>query len=349
METKRIIGIMSTLCLVLMVTGLPLLGVHAEAASGKAIELKFAHWMPPGSEFVKWAFWPFVEEINTRGRGRIHVTEYGGCALGKPFDHLDMVEKGIAEFAYITVTWSPGRFPLTDVLGLPVNYPDNKVAHEISTAVYDRILHKEFDTVYAFAAGQTPQQYLNLTKPVKTLEQLKGLRIRDPGGIQSRVVKALGAVPVMMPVPDVYLSLDKGVIDGAVMTPLMTHTYKFYEVTKFTLKFPLGCALSAMIMNKDAWEKLPADLKIIVDSAGRKFEFYKMIYQDYFMERDMGELAAVGPVYSLPPEEAKRWHAPIRAVVEKWVAEQEGKGLPAKEVVSIFREECKKKGVAFPY
>lgn len=326
MKISRQIFLVGTIFLLIMMASFLHFGTYANAASEKPLELRFAHWMPPGSEYVNWFIKPFIDEVNRRGKGKIHITEYGGCALGKPLDHLDMVEKGIADFAYITVSWYPGRFPLTEVLGLPVSYPNNKVAFEISTAVYDRILKKEFGTVHAFAAGQTPEQYINLTRPIKSLEDFKGLKIRDPGGIQTRAVKALGAVPVMMPVPDVYLSMNRGVIEGAVMTPLMTHMYKFYEVTKFTLKFPMGCALSSVIMNKDVWNKLPGDLKAIVEAAGRKSEMYKMTFQDYFIERDMGEMAAAGPVYTLPPKEAERWYARLQPMVKKWASELEAKG-----------------------
>jgi TRAP-type C4-dicarboxylate transport system substrate-binding protein len=143
--------------------------------------------------------------------------------------------------------------------------------------------------------------------------------------------------------------MRRGVIDGAVMVPYMMKIYRIHEVTKFTLKFHMGCALAENMMNKNSWERLPDDLKPIVEAAGRMAAQSKYISGDYTEMKEMAAVAKAGPVYVLPAQEEARWSKAMKPVVDRWVADMEAKGLPAREVVSIFREECTKRGVAWPY
>jgi TRAP-type C4-dicarboxylate transport system substrate-binding protein len=342
--------LLCSICFVIVAVAIP---ISISYGKDKVIELRYGMWVPPkkpAGNICQVDIWNvFCDEITRRSRGRMRVTYYPGAALGKPIEHLHMVEKGIVDFSYSTMSWYPGRFPLSMILSLPMDYPSYWVAAEISEALFDRILYKEYESVHAFAPGGMGQFYLNLTKPVKTLEEFKGLRIRDPGGVLSRVLKALGATPVMMPLPEVYMSMERGVIDGAIMIPYMMKVFSIHEVTKFTLKFQIGCAIAGTLMNKNSWDKLPADLKPIVEGAGRKLALNRFITQDYCEDKDMEKVAKAGPMYVLPPKEAERWHAAIRPVVQQWVADREAEGLPGKEVVSIFREECEKRGVPWPY
>lgn len=127
---------------------------------------------------------------------------------------------------YFTATWTPGRFPLSDVLSMPVFIGGKEVAVEIGNTMYEKILHQEFTEVKMLSLNGCIQAYLWTTEPVHTLEELKGLRIRSPGGLQTYMIEALGAEPVFMPLGDVYLSMETGVIDGIVTCPPLFHAFK---------------------------------------------------------------------------------------------------------------------------
>jgi TRAP-type C4-dicarboxylate transport system substrate-binding protein len=103
-------------------------------------------------------------------------------------------------------------------------------------------------------------------------------------------------------------------------------------------------------MNKRVWEKIPDDLKPMVTEEIRRMNALPNKINDDNLERDMKIMEKAGiEVYTLPPEEVARWNQTLKPTVDKWVEDLEAKGLPAKKVLNIYREECQKRGIGFPY
>ncbi len=223
---------------------------------------------------------------------------------------------------------------------------------DIGNAMYDRILKREFPGVEMIELNGCISAYLWTTKPVKTLEECKGLRIRSPGGHQTNYIKSIGAEPVFMPLGDVYLALETGTIDGLVTCPPLVLAFKLYEVAKYGTLCTFGCVTEGIIMNEKSWKKTPDDLKPIIKkvcsnpfrtTGGLTRDVYKVMMKD---------IAGKGVnLYTLPEKEADRWYAGFQGETKKWVKGLEAKGLPAKETVIMYNEECEKRGVkcvAFP-
>ncbi|MFP3928230.1 MAG: hypothetical protein ACLFUP_04935, partial [Desulfobacteraceae bacterium] len=167
-------------------------GVQAESK----MKLKFSTWHPPAGREVKTVWTPMLEELKERSNGRIDYTMYAGGALGKGPEHYDIVAKGMSDMGYFTATWTPGRFPLSDVLSLAAWVDGKDVATDIGNEMYERILHEEFQGVKMIELNGCIQAFLWTTKPVRSVEDCKGLRIRSPGGHQTNYIKALGMEPV---------------------------------------------------------------------------------------------------------------------------------------------------------
>ena len=157
-----------------------------------------------------------LEELKKRSDGRIDYTLYAGGALGKGPEHFDIVKNGLSDMGYFTATWTPGRFPLSDVLSLATPVEGKEIAVSIGNKMYaeNEEVQKEFEGVKVLELNGCISAYLWTKKPVKTLEDCKGLKIRTPGGFQTSYIKSLGAEPVFMPLGDVYLALETGTIDG---------------------------------------------------------------------------------------------------------------------------------------
>lgn len=323
-----------------------------ELAYGQITNLRFSTWHPPLSREVKTVWEPMLSEMNKRSGSKIVSTMYAGAALGKGPEHYDIVAKGISDMGYFTATWTPGRFPLSDVLSLAAWVDGKDIATDIGNAMYDRILHLEFKGVKMIELNGCIQSFLWTKKPVRSLADTKGLKIRTPGGHQTNYIKALGAEPIFMPLGDVYLAIETGTIDGLVTCPPLVLAYKLYEVAKHGVVATFGCVTEGVIMNLESWNKLPEDQKKIVESVARNpfrttggltREVYKV------MMKEISEKSV--SLYTLPPDEAERWYDRFREETRKWVASLEAKGLKAKEVVRIYNEECEKRGVkvvAFP-
>ncbi|MDI6761800.1 MAG: TRAP transporter substrate-binding protein [Thermodesulfobacteriota bacterium] len=323
-----------------------------QSAYGQTTNLRFSTWHTPLSREVKTVWEPMLEEIKKKSGGKITSTMYAGSALGKGAEHFDIVAKGLSDMGYFTATWTPGRFPLSDVLSLAVWVDGKDLATDIGNAMYERILHREFKDVKVIELNGCIQSFLWTKKLVQSLSDIKGLKIRSPGGHQTHYIKALGAEPIFMPLPDVYMAIETGTIDGLVTCPPLVLAFKLNEVAKHGIVTTFGCVTEGVIMNQDSWKKVPDDQKKVIEAVGHNpfrttggltREAYKVM---------MKEIADKGvKLYTPPADEAERWFDGFREVTRKWVADLEGKGLPGKEVVKMYNVECEKRGVkcvAFP-
>ena len=331
---------------------LALLFFASGAMAQSKMHIKFSTWHPPVAREGKTVWTPMLEELKKRSNGRITYTLYAGGALGKGPEHYDIVAKGLSDMGYFTATWTPGRFPVSDVLSLAVLVGGKDIGTDIGNAMYERILHTEFPGVKMIELNGCIQAYLWTRKPVKSLEDCKGLRIRSPGGHQTNYIKSIGAEPVFMPLGDVYLSLETGTIDGLVTCPPLVLAFKLYEVAKYGALATFGCVTEGVIMNQKSWDKTPSDLKpIILEVCSNPFRTTGGLNNDVY-ETMMKEIKGKGVnLYSLPDNEANRWYRGFQEETKKWVAGLEAKELPAKKAVIMYNEECDKRGikcVAFP-
>jgi TRAP-type C4-dicarboxylate transport system substrate-binding protein len=315
----------------------------------ETIHLRFSTWHPPAGADVLKLWIPMLEEMERRSDGRITFTMYAGGALGKGPDHYDIVMKGLSDIGYHTITWTPGRFPLTEVLSAPIMFPGKYMGVEVGMAMYERILYREFPDTKVLHLNACVHSFLyTAEKEVHTLEDIEGLRIRTWGGLGTSMLKALGAEPVFMPLGEVYLAMEMGVIDGLITCPALVMAFKLYEVSRYAVKIPFGCVAEGLFMNLDTWERVPDDLKPIIEEVGR--DAYKIagIFDEKWLEYTLAKIGEHMQFITLSPEEEERWLERFRIGLAEWVEELEGKGLPAEEALRIFHEEVQKRGVPFP-
>jgi TRAP-type C4-dicarboxylate transport system substrate-binding protein len=329
-----------------------LLPPAASAQSPSTMHIKFSTWHPPMSREVKTVWEPMLEELKKKSNGRITYTLYPGGALGKGPEHYDIVAKGLSDMGYFTATWTPGRFPVSDVLSLAASVDGKDISTEIGNAMYDKMLKQEFPGVKMIELNGCIQSFMWTTKPIKSIEDVKGLRIRSPGGHQTNYIKALGAEPVFMPLGDVYLAMQTGTLDGLVTCPPLVLAFKLNEVAKQGTLATFGCVTEGVIMNEKSWQNTPDDLKpIIMEVCHNPFKTTGGLNQGVYKTM-MKEITDKGvTLYQMPEDQQQRWFTLFQEETRKWVAELEGKGLKAKEAVFAYNEEAHKHGVdcvAFP-
>ena len=314
---------------------------------GEAINIRFSTWHPADSRECVTVWAPMLEELEERSGGRISHTTYFGAALGRGPEHYDMVASGLSDMGYFTATWTPDRFPLTDVLSLAAWVDGKDIAADIGNAMFKRILYREFGDVKVLELNGCIQAFLWTRTPVHSLEDVKGLRIRSPGGHQTRYIRAIGAEPVFMPLGDVYSAMEAGELDGIVTCPPLFLDYGLYRVAKHGALTTFGCVSEGVLMNKARWERIPEDLRPIIEEVcSNPFRTTGALTAEVYRAM-MDEIANEGvELYTLPREEAQRWFAEFQEVTRDWVAELEAMGLPAQEAVNIFNEECERRGIA---
>lgn len=340
---KGMTGLLKRVSMAALLILLIIPGAHAR--DNKTVHIRFSTWHVPAGADVQKLWIPMLEEMKKQSNGRITYTMFAGGALGKGPDHYDIVKTGLSDMGYATLTWTPGRFPLSDVLSSPIVCPAKWKGAEIGMGMYDRILKSEFKDVKVLHINNCVMAHIWTTKKVQKLEDLKGLKIRSPGGLQTLALEALGATPVFMPLGDVYLSMETGVIDGVVTCPALVKAFKLYEVAKHGVPISFGCVAEGLFANKNFWKRVPDDLKPIIENVGRNAYKVAGIFDEKWYETSMNQFGKSLEIYELPSEEKARWIERFKKMLVGWAEGLEKKGLPGRETLEMFKEELEKQKI----
>ena len=324
----------------------------AAAAASSEIHIRFSTWHPPASREVKTVWEPMLEELKERSGGRITYTLFAGGALGRGPEHYDIVAKGLSDMGYFTATWTPGRFPLTDVLSLATWVDGKDVAVDIGNQMVREGLDREFPGVKIIQLNGCIQAFLWTRTPVRGVDDCKGLKIRSPGGHQTSYIKAIGAEPVFMPLGDVYLALETGAIDGLVTCPPLVLAFNLHEVVRYGVVATFGCVSEGVIMNQRSWDRTPDDLKALIEEVcSNPFRTTGGLTRDVYRQM-MKEIEEKGvSLHTLTGHQEKSWFAAFQDVTRDWVSDLEAKGLPARAILESYNRAAEKHGVkcvAFP-
>jgi TRAP-type C4-dicarboxylate transport system substrate-binding protein len=298
------------------------------------------------------ALQPWVREIEEATKGKLKIDIYPSQTLAKGPDIWNAVKTGVADMGWCFHGYWPDMTPLADVITLPsLPIKSAEKGSEVLWKLYEKFpaIQNHFKDVHVLQLWISDPYFLNTTKKqVKTLEDIKGLKIRVTGGPPTEQMKALGGIPVLIPMPDTYLSLDKGVIDGMAAPWEPLHGFRLYEVIKYCTLVPLHATYFSMTMNKQKWESLPKDIQEAMTSVSG-LEGSKFWGRNFFDTAEAGVLeltkkTGYGMVkYTLPPEEVERWTKVSEPLWKDWIKKMEGKGYSeAKQILTLTLEMLKK-------
>jgi TRAP-type C4-dicarboxylate transport system substrate-binding protein len=247
------------------------LGLLASNARSETVyELKLATFTPePGldSEVLRL----YAKEWEAKSSGRLKVKIFYGASMGPMPRHYDLVRTGVADLAYFQHGMTPGRFPLTELLHLPYMVPPGLKGAEVGAMVMADLLEpylaKEHDGVRViWLANTRPAFIYDASKEIRTVADLKGRRYRAPTTPISEMLKSLGANPIGIPAPLMAESLQKGTIDGVITDPPGIANFRLGGLVKYKSPMFLAVMTFGLVMNKESYEKLPADLRQIIDA-----------------------------------------------------------------------------------
>ncbi len=319
-------------------------------AAGNVIELKFSYWPPPADPWVQQGILPFGPALEKATNGKVKVTYFGGSTLGAPPDHLDMVKKGVCDIGWINPSFTPGIFPLTDIRNLPFLYPTVEIAAKVfwkQQEYLDSIEYKDVKSLYTFPTP--PMQIITVNKPIKVLEDLKGLKFGETEPLAAKTDAALGLVPVVIPdETQVYTSLQTGLLDGRFQEYNGMLTWKCGEVTKYrTENLSIFNHQNIIIMNLQKYNSLPADVKKAIDdlSGFNRSAETGTIWagiEKNSREKQLADDKAKGnpPPYVLPDSERARFVTASQPAIDGWLKDlaDKGKGDQAKELLAKTRQ-----------
>jgi len=320
-----------------------LLAVAVPSAFAKTVELSYSIFFPAThGHAILAAEW--AKEIEKRTNGAVKINMYPGATLTPADQCYDGVVKGISDIGMSVVSYVKGRFPLSEVIDLPLGYKSGLQATRLCNAYFAKFKPKEFDDVkIMYLHGHGPGIF-NTKKPVSKLEELKGLKIRCTG-TSAKVVAALGATPVAMAQTETYDAIQKGVVDG-VVSPIETlKGWKFAEVVKSTTE-NYGSAYSLLFfvaVNKKKWNALPKDVQETIEKVNQEWiEKTGKAWDEFDKEGRAFTLAKGNQIIPLSKEEDERWSKTVQPVLAEYAKTATSKGLPGDEALKFCTEWLKK-------
>jgi TRAP-type C4-dicarboxylate transport system substrate-binding protein len=324
-------------CIVLIV-GLLLLATQAFGQ----IKLNYSIFFPASHRnsilAAEWA-----KEVEKRTNGQVQITLFYGGTLTPADKCYDGVVKGISDLGMSVFSYTMGRFPLIEVLDLPLGSRSGLVATRLANDFYNEFKPNELDDVQVMYLHGHGPGLLHTKTPVRTLEDLKGMKIRATG-TTARIVSALGATPVAMPMGDSYDALSRGVAQGIVSPTEALQGWKLGEVVKYTTQ-DYGAAYSVaffVVMNKARWNSLPADVQKAIEQVNADWIDKTGNGWDEIDQAGNAFAAGLGDtIIQLSAQENARWEKAVEPLLDEYVKDKTAKGLPAAEALKYCRDRLK--------
>jgi TRAP-type C4-dicarboxylate transport system substrate-binding protein len=315
--------------------GVSFIAVDSLKAEAEPIRLTFSIFFPASHGQAKAAM-AWAKEIEDRTKGKVQITTFPAGTLTTAPQCYDGVVKGISDLGFSLFAYTRGRFPVMAAVDLPMGYPNGKVASCVANEFAKTFKPKELEDVKVLYLHAHGPGLLHTKKPVRKLEDLKGMKIRATG-LSSKVVEALGGVPVAMPQGDTYEALQKGVVEGTFGPMEVLKGWKQAEVIKYTTECSSVGYTTAMfiVMNLEKWNTLPADVKKIFEEVSEKYtRIHGEVWDSTDKEGRDYTLSLGNQIIPLSDEENARWRKAVEPVIEDFITNTPKGG----EYVSKIRE-----------
>jgi TRAP-type C4-dicarboxylate transport system substrate-binding protein len=255
---------------------LALAGLVAAAFTAPAqaqTTLTMSSWVPPAHHLTSVVLQGFADEIEKASAGRLKFQMLPKAPAAPP-GTFDAVRDGLVDVSYVTASYTPARH----ILPLMAELPGAGDTAEVNSVAYSRVYWRSMDKAGEYKGVKLlgvfthgPGQMFNTKRPIKSLADLKGMKIRTGGGIADAMAKALGASAFVKPAPESYELLSSGIADGVFFPQESIVSFKLDSVVKYATLFPGGfyCSAFGFFMNQDKWNKLSkADQDVILKFSG---------------------------------------------------------------------------------
>ena len=320
------------------------LALTAGAAFAQTITLKVHHFLPAGSAAQTMFIQPWCDKIAKDSGNKLKCQIYPSMQLGgTPAQLFDQVKDGVADVIWTLPGYTAGRFLLMEVFELPFMMQNPEAT---SRAVWDYVQQvdaAEFRDVKALAFHVHGDGVFHMSrKPIKTLADLKGMKVRTSTRQTNKLLTALGATPVAMPVTGVSEALSKSVIDGALAPYDVVPSVKIQDLARFHSETDprepaIYTATFMLVMNKAKYASLPPDLQKVIDAnsgqalsgqAGKAFLAADAVGKQLTAKNIHNVIAA---------DELQRWKTTVQPVTEAWVAEVNARGFNGQQLLNTAR------------
>jgi TRAP-type C4-dicarboxylate transport system substrate-binding protein len=308
----------------------------------KKVTIKIAHPNPTSHINHKAAtFWK--ERMEEKSNGAIQVEIFPGEQLGSASSLLNTAKNKIADISYVVSMYYSDVLPLSGIASNP------GLVNEVNSGAkaYNKLLKEDlYELEYKpngvkplWGAVSAPAQILTSKKPMKTIEDFKGLKTVVPGGSFEQMMHNWGATPVVVTGAEIFSSWERGIVEGAVLGISSIPAYQLESLVKYA---STNAALSAfgfaVVVNENVFNSWPKEIQDIVqETADETLQYF--IDEMNGMENGLREsLKDQIEFFELPEDELNRWNESLKVVTDKWAQDLGARGLPAADLVEKFSQ-----------
>jgi TRAP-type C4-dicarboxylate transport system substrate-binding protein len=307
----------------------------ATAADAEPVLLKFASPVAPTTPITSRGIGGWAKDVNEASEGTLNVQVFAGASIASNANIYDRIMNGVADLGFGLLGGMAAQFPRTSVISLPFEESDS---YNISVAlwrIYEKgMLADEYKNVRPIALFAFPGGLIHSRKPIRTLEDMKGLKFAVESRTNAEMISMLGAAPITITPPDYYVSLQRGLVDATVIGWAQVTTFKLEEVTSYHLNVALSASPAYFFMNKEAYAKLPDKAKAVVDRHTGEVQVKKL-----------GAITGRVPppipgheLVDLPAKDVAEWKSRLAPFTEDWVK----KTRDGEKVLAAYRAEVAK-------
>jgi TRAP-type transport system periplasmic protein len=315
-------------------------GSSAQAGTLKWITFKPQNAGDAQSISTQW----FVDEFKKRTGGKSEIQMFWGGSVAKAKEVPDALSGGAGDIGDVITPYFPDKFPLNNAIGYFIPQPHSTIEIAELLEYWHRqypAFDKELEKYNLKVIGFRPLERYGIicTKPIKSVDDFKGKRIRTYGFAYPALVQALGGTPVSMTSTDGYEALQRGILDCSPIGPSLAHGWKYDEVAKYYVDVPIGASFGHMIvMNLNSYKKLDDQTRAIIDGLGREYAMRYTVTLDVLTEKILAGWKKKGVTITHLPKNSldKALEFPaVKAVRAKWIEKAKAAGLTAEQANAI--------------
>lgn len=316
-----------------LISAVAMAGLTINARAEKIV-LTVSHFLPPNHTFQK-ELLRWNQELIEKSHGRLSLKIFPAGQMGPPPRQFDLARTGVADMAIGLTGTTPGRFPLTEISNLPFVVNSSAKASKALTELAPKYLAKEYPGVrILYLMTTTPLKFHMAKAKINTMADFKGLRIRYAGEIFADSIKAFGGTPLAVPPGDVTDAMSKGTIDGAMFPFEGAQSFQLGGVTKYSYEPGINAASFFLVMNERSYEKLPPDLRALIDETtgpaaaervGQALDDAEVVGRNYMTSKGV-------KIVQFSAATQRDMQNAVKPIIDRELNKLEAKGMPARAI-----------------
>jgi TRAP-type transport system periplasmic protein len=321
----------------------------------KVIEMDVSNYNPSTHSWGSNVYEPWKKYVEEKTNGRVKVNVYHGGALGGSGSVYQDVKGGLYDVGLVVANYfyDTGFFPYT-IGSLPFAFDSSESAHNVLGEFAQKYTENKLTDIVVMGATSTDAYDIFSSGPVRSVDDLKKLKMRVNGKSEPAFVDALGGVPVSLVTEEIYEGLEKGTINTAFYTPIGSIGMKMFEPAPYVTKLGVSVTPLVPVMNKDFFNELPDDLKkLFEEDLNPKFaELFTQNYTNLLEESYKTlekEVSGKGEIITLSDEEMKNFKEAGNTAWDAWIKDANAKGYDGEKMVEEFSKMLEEEGYPTPF